>query len=243
MSTMARNSLVRALHTTARRADMPRSPFQVFVETLRQELTKSREFQDNIKQLQGESAKFQDTETMRKAREAYERARIVSSIKHNPRLQAAAEQLRKSGGQVSSAIGTTLRQMEESELMRSLSAMSSRLRQQIEDSTAPVRNTEVYKAFAETINEAFDDGSSAIDIRIAHGTSAADARRLKRETRLRKIGRRPPVHDVDAEPVDPIVAAAAAAGEAAGRETADDAGVGSDGTSSSSPSPLSLIHI
>jgi len=138
---MARNSLVRALHTTARRADMPRSPFQVFVETLRQELTKSREFQDNIKQLQGESAKFQDTETMRKAREAYERARIVSSIKHNPRLQAAAEQLRKSGGQVSSAIGTTLRQMEESELMRSLSAMSSRLRQQIEDSTAPVRNT------------------------------------------------------------------------------------------------------
>ena len=239
MSTMARNSLVRALHTTARRADMPRSPFQVFVETLRQELTKSREFQDNIKQLQGESAKFQDTETMRKAREAYERARIVSSIKHNPRLQAAAEQLRKSGGQVSSAIGTTLRQMEESELMRSLSAMSSRLRQQIEDSTAPVRNTEVYKAFAETINEAFDDGSSAIDIRIAHGTSAADARRLKRETRLRKIGRRPPVHDVDAEPVDPIVAAAAAAGEAAGRETADDAGVGSDGTSSSSPSPSS----
>ena len=114
------------------------------MDTLRQELTKSREFQDNLKQLQGESAKFQDSETMRKAREAYERARIVSSIKHNPRLQAAAEQLRKNGGQISAAIGTTLRQMEESELMRSLSAMSSRIRQQLEDSTAPVRNTEVY---------------------------------------------------------------------------------------------------
>lgn len=219
----ARTALVRALHTSARRANTPRSPFQVFVETLRQELTKSREFQDNLKQLQGQSAKFQDTETMRKAREAYERARIVSSIKHNPRLQAAAEQLRKSGGQVSSAIGTTLRQMEESEIMRSLSAMSSRLRQQLEDSTAPVRNTEVYKAFAETINEAFDDGSSAIDIRVAKGTSVADARRLKREMRLRKIGRSPPVNDVDAEPLDPIVAAAAAAGEAAGREAASEA--------------------
>ena len=211
--------LKRALHSTARCENIPRSPFQVFVDTLRQELTKSREFQDNLKQLQGESAKFQDSETMRKAREAYERARIVSSIKHNPRLQAAAEQLRKNGGQISAAIGTTLRQMEESELMRSLSAMSSRIRQQLEDSTAPVRNTEVYKAFAETINEAFDDGNSGIDIRLAQGTSAADARRIKRELRLRKIGRRPPVHDVEAEPVDPIVAAAAAAGEAAGRET------------------------
>ncbi|WFD24125.1 protein translocase subunit [Malassezia equina] len=211
---------VRALHASARRFDVPRSPFQVFVETLRSELTKSREFQDNLKQLQGQSEKFQDSETMRKAREAYERARIISSIKHNPRLQAAAEQLRKSGGQVSSAIGATLRQMEESELMRSLSAMSSRLRRQIEDSTAPVRNTEVYKAFAETISEALDDGSSAIDIRLAHGTSAQDARRIKREMRLRKIGRSPPVGDVDAVPVDPIVAAAAAAGEAAGREAA-----------------------
>ena len=76
----------------------------MFVDTLRQELTKSREFQDNLKQLQGESAKFQDSETMRKAREAYERARIVSSIKHNPRLQAAAEQLRKNGGQISACL-------------------------------------------------------------------------------------------------------------------------------------------
>ncbi|WFD20345.1 protein translocase subunit [Malassezia caprae] len=211
---------VRALHASARRFDVPRSPFQVFVETLRSELVKSREFQDNLKQLQGQSEKIQDSETMRKAREAYERARIISSIKHNPRLQAAAEQLRKSGGQVSSAIGATLRQMEDSELMRSLSAMSSRLRRQIEDSTAPVRNTEVYKAFAETINEALDDGSSAIDIRLAQGTSAQEARRIKREMRLRKIGRSPPVGDVDAVPVDPIVAAAAAAGDAAGREAA-----------------------
>lgn len=209
---------VRPLHASARRFDAPRSPFQVFVETLRQELTKSREFQDNLRQLQGQTDKFQDSETMRKAREAYERARIVSSIKHNPRLQAAAEQLRKSGGQVSAAVGATLRQMEESELMKSLSAISGRLRRQIEDSTAPVRNTEVYKAFAETISEAFDDGSGAIDIRVAQGTSAADARRIRREARLRKIGRTPPVHDVEAEPIDPIVAAAAAAGEAAGRE-------------------------
>ncbi|WFC94666.1 protein translocase subunit [Malassezia brasiliensis] len=224
---------VRSLHATRAMQDVPRSPFQVFVQTLREELQKSREMQDNMKQLQGHSDKIQDSETMRKAREAYERARIISSIKHNPRLQAAAEQLRKSGGQVGGAIAATLKQMEESEIMRSLSAMSDRVRRQLEESTAPVRNTEVYKAFAQTISEAFDDGSGAIDIRVAEGTSESEARRLRREARLRKIGRPPPVHDVEAAPapaaeVDPIVAAAAAAGEAAGREGTDAEGAAPD---------------
>ena len=237
----------RSLHASRTVRDTPRSPFQVFVQTLREELSKSREMQDNMKQLQGRSDKFQDSETMRKAREAYERARIISSIKHNPRLQAAAEQLRKSGGQVGGAIAATLKQMEDSEIMRSLSAMSDRLRRQLESSTAPVRNTEVYKAFAQTLSEAFDDGSGAIEIRVAAGTSEKDARRLKREARLRKIGRPPPVHDVEAVPepeeVDPIVAAAAAAGEAAGREgteaegSAGDAGAAPDASAEAAPRP------
>ena len=131
----------------------------MFVDTLREELSKSREFQDNVRHLQGESTKIQDSETMRRAREAYERARIITSIQNNPRLQKAAEQLKQSGGQVGSAVAATLRQMEDSEIMRSLSAMSNRLRRQIDESTAPVRNTEVYKAFADTLTEAFDDGS------------------------------------------------------------------------------------
>ena len=201
----------RLLHASGAAANTPRSPFQVFVETLKEELTKSREFQDNLKQLQGESGKFQDTETMRRAREAYERARIVTSIKHNPRLQRAAEQLRKSGGQVGGAVSAALRQMEDSELMRSLSAMSDRLRRQIEESTAPMRNTEVYKAFAETLTEAFDDGGSALRHYFDERVDDRTARRLRREARLRKIGREPPTEDVEAVPTpeDPVVAAAA----------------------------------
>ena len=211
---------LRALHSSRPRSDLPRSPFSVFVDTLREELSKSREFQDNVRHLQGESTKIQDSETMRRAREAYERARIITSIQNNPRLQKAAEQLKQSGGQVGSAVAATLRQMEDSEIMRSLSAMSNRLRRQIDESTAPVRNTEVYKAFADTLTEAFDDGSSALRINVAQGTDAATARRVRREARLRKIGRQPPLHDVEEVAEDPIVAAAAAAGAAAGRESA-----------------------
>jgi hypothetical protein len=43
---------------------------------LRDELRKNRELQDNVKQLQGDVDKLQDSEAMKKARAAYERARV-----------------------------------------------------------------------------------------------------------------------------------------------------------------------
>lgn len=79
--------------------------------------------QENLTQLQGEAGKVQDSETMRKMKEAYERARIITSLKENPRLQAAADALKKSGGQVGEAVNTTLKQMEESELIKGVSRL------------------------------------------------------------------------------------------------------------------------
>lgn len=46
------------------------------MEVLRDELRKNRELQDNVKQLQGDVEKFQDSEAMKKARAAYEKARV-----------------------------------------------------------------------------------------------------------------------------------------------------------------------
>ena len=64
-------------HSTSRRSDeLPKSPFQTFVDVLREELRKNRELQENVKQLQGDVDKLQDSEAMRKARAAYERARV-----------------------------------------------------------------------------------------------------------------------------------------------------------------------
>jgi len=64
-------------HSTSRRNDeLPKSPFQTFVDVLRDELRKNRELQENVKQLQGDVDKFQDSEAMRKARAAYEHARV-----------------------------------------------------------------------------------------------------------------------------------------------------------------------
>ena len=59
---------------------MPKSPFQTFVDVLREELKKNRELQDNVKQLQGDVEKFQDSEAMKRARDAYERARVSFAL-------------------------------------------------------------------------------------------------------------------------------------------------------------------
>lgn len=68
-------------HSSSRRQDeVPKSPFQTFVEVLRDELKKNRELQENVKQLQGDVDKFQDSEAMKRARAAYEKARVCSHI-------------------------------------------------------------------------------------------------------------------------------------------------------------------
>lgn len=74
---LPRSAVARTFASTShRRSDAPKSPFQTFVEVLRDEIKKNRELQDNVKQLQGDVDKLQDSEAMKRARDAYERARV-----------------------------------------------------------------------------------------------------------------------------------------------------------------------
>lgn len=101
----------------------PQSPFQAFVTTLRAELQKSRELQDSIKQVQGDVESFASSESMKRAREVYERARLVSSVRENERLRRMAEEVRRVGGNVGDAVGEAVRGMEESEGWRAVSVL------------------------------------------------------------------------------------------------------------------------
>jgi len=172
-------------HSSARRqSEAPKSPFQTFVDVLRDELRKDREMQENVKQLQGDVEKFQDSEAMKKARETYERARLQSSIKENPKLRAAAEELKKAGIKVGDAVGEALKTMEESDVMRAISRASSAVSDTLDKSTEPIRKTAAYKALSDTLVEALDDSGSAKHA----GFEEREARRLRRQKRLEKAG-------------------------------------------------------
>lgn len=58
--------------------DPNKTPFQVFVDTFKSELSKSRELQESVKALQDESGKIGDSEALRRAKEAYAKARVHS---------------------------------------------------------------------------------------------------------------------------------------------------------------------
>ncbi|KAF8202305.1 import inner membrane translocase subunit tim44 [Pholiota molesta] len=175
-----------AFHSSSRRQnEVPKSPFQTFVDVLKDELRKNRELQDNVKQLQGDVEKFQDSEAMKQARAAYERARLTSSIKENPKLRAAAEELKKTGVKVGDAVAEALKGMEESEVMRAISRATSAVSSAVEKSTEPIRKTAAYKTLAETLVDALDDSGSAKHA----GFEEKEARRLRRQKRLAKAGR------------------------------------------------------
>ncbi|KAG1822228.1 hypothetical protein EV424DRAFT_1399451 [Suillus variegatus] len=185
LSRHANTSASRSFHSSSRRHDeLPKSPFQTFVDVLRDELRKNRELQDNVKQLQGDVDKLQDSEAMKRAKEVYERARLTSSIKENPRLRAAAEELKKTGVKVGDAVTEALKTMEESEIMRAISRATTSLSSTIATTTEPIRQTAAYKTLAETLVDALDDSGSAKHA----GFEDKEARRRRRQKRLEKAG-------------------------------------------------------
>ncbi|KXN87452.1 Mitochondrial import inner membrane translocase subunit tim44 [Leucoagaricus sp. SymC.cos] len=177
---------VAGFHSSSRRQnELPKPLFKTFVDVLKEELKKDRELQDNVKQLQGDVGKFQDSEAMKRARAAYERARLISSIQENPRLRAAAEELKKTGVKVGDAVSEALTSMEESEVMRAIARATNAVSTTLDKTTEPIRNTAAYKAFAETLVDALDDSGSAKHA----GFEEKEARRLRRQKRLAKAGK------------------------------------------------------
>ncbi|KAG8698499.1 protein translocase subunit [Ceratobasidium sp. 394] len=172
-------------HSSARRQSEIKSPFQTFVDVLKEEIQKNRELQQNVKQLQGDVDKLQDSEAMKRARDMYERARLTSSIKENPKLRAAAEELKKSGIKISDAVGEAVRSLEASGFYQGITRATAAVSSAVATSTEPIRNTEAYKAISEAVADALDDsGASRYG-----GYEEKEVRRKLRQKRLEKAGR------------------------------------------------------
>ena len=110
---------------------------------------------------------------------------LTSSLKENPRLKAAADELKKTGVKVGDAVGEALKSMEESEIIRTISRATSAVSSTIEKSTEPIRKTAAYKSLSESIIDALDDSGSAKHA----GFEEKEARRLRRQRRLIKAGK------------------------------------------------------
>ncbi|WVQ81631.1 hypothetical protein IAT38_003755 [Cryptococcus sp. DSM 104549] len=162
----------------------PQSPWKVFTQVLREEIEKNKGWQDNVKQLQGDVDKFADSAAMKRAKDVYEKTRITNLIKNNPRIQSAVDDLQRAGISVQDAVHHALA---DSEVLKAISAATSRFVSAATSATQPIRDTQTYKTIAESIEEAFDDETGA-GSRYG-GYEEKEARRKKREARAKKAGK------------------------------------------------------
>lgn len=123
-----------------------KTPWQVFTETLRSEFKKSKEWEEGTKALASSAHTFTESESVKRARAAYEAASSTATSTTSTAL--------KSTGRV---IGQGAAWTWETPVVKGLRKGVSATGKGIEKVTRPVRETEAYKS----VKEAIDDGSSS----------------------------------------------------------------------------------
>ncbi|KAM4067012.1 tim44-like domain-containing protein [Hirsutella rhossiliensis] len=136
-----------------KKEDMPpppphgdKTPWQVFMETMDTEFQKSKEWNESTKQIGAAAHQFTESESVRKAREAYERSTgAVSST--------ASKAVKSTAG----AIGKGAAWTWETPVMKGVRKAANVTGEAMDKATKPIRDTEAYK----NVKNVIDDGSSS----------------------------------------------------------------------------------
>lgn len=153
-----------------------KSPWQVFTDTLRSEFKASKEWNESTKQLASSAHQFTESESVKRARAAYDATAGAATSK-------TAEALKTTGKAVGQGAAWTW----DTKVVQGIRGGVNATGRGIEKATRPVRETKTFQS----IKEAVDDGSSSR----YGGWVEKEERRRKKELRDIKdvqSGRRPP---------------------------------------------------
>jgi import inner membrane translocase subunit TIM44 len=141
-----------------------KSPWQVFTETLSSEFKASKEWNESTKALASSAHEFTESESVKRARQAYEAST-------NKVSSAAGTVLKTTAGAVGKGAAWTW----ETPVVKGVRSTANAAGTIIEKSTRPIRETEAYK----NVKDVIDDGSSSR----YGGWVEKEERRKKREAR------------------------------------------------------------
>lgn len=139
-----------------------KSPWQVFTQTLRSEFKASQEWQDSTKQLAGEVKAFNESESVRRAREA------------SGAVTGGASKVIKGTGR---ALGQSAAWTWNTSAVQGVRAGVNAAGRGIEKASRPIRETQAFKDFSDAV----DDGGSA---RYGGWTEKEERRRLRQQRDL-----------------------------------------------------------
>jgi import inner membrane translocase subunit TIM44 len=150
-----------------------KSPWQVFTETLSSEFKASKEWNESTKALAAGAQQFTENESVRKAREAYEKSTgAVSST--------AGKVLKTTAGAVGKGAAWTW----ETPVVKGVRTTVNATATVIEKGTRPIRETEAYK----NVKNVIDDGSSSRYGGWVEKEDRRKARELRELEEARKAG-------------------------------------------------------
>ncbi|KEY67343.1 hypothetical protein S7711_09473 [Stachybotrys chartarum IBT 7711] len=146
-----------------------KTPWQVFMETMNTEFEKSKDWNESTKQIGAAANQFAESESVRRAREAYEKSTgaITSTTTHAIKTTATA-------------IGKGASWTWQTPPMKVVRKAANVTGDVVDKATKPIRETEAYKNITKTI----DDGSSSK----YGGWIEKEERRKRRELREKERG-------------------------------------------------------
>jgi import inner membrane translocase subunit TIM44 len=160
-----------------------KTPWQVFLETMQTEFKQSKEWNESTKALAAGANQFVESESVRKARQAYEATSDAVS-------STAANVVKTTAG----AIGKGASWTWETPVMKGVRKGANKTGEVLDKATKPIRETEAYK----NVKEVIDDGSSS-----RYGGWVEKEERRKRrekwEQELKKRGIHSRVHEENPE--------------------------------------------
>lgn len=123
-----------------------KTPWQVFMDTMQTELKASKEWNESTKALSGEVKTFQESERVRKAREAYESTTGAIGKTTSTVVKTTA-----------GAIGKGAAWTWDTSAMKGVRKVANVTGDALDKATKPIRDTEAYK----NVKDVIDDGSSS----------------------------------------------------------------------------------
>ena len=157
-----------------------KTPWQVFMETMNTEFQASKEWNESTKQIGAAAHQFSESESVRRAREAYEKSTGAVSSSVSTGVKTTA-----------SAIGKGAAWTWDTSAMKGVRKAANATGDALDKATKPIRDTDAYK----NVKNVIDDGSSSR----YGGWVEKEERRKKRELREQQSGEAGKVFQEDPE--------------------------------------------
>ncbi|KAF7725484.1 protein translocase subunit [Apophysomyces ossiformis] len=134
------------------------SPIKAFVDSIKEQLKRNEELKQGVKSLQDESSKLSESDTLKKAREMFEKAKLQQSAQ-SERLKQASEKISETASKVGETFNESFKKASETEFAKQSSETIRKAAENINKSTDPLRKSEVVGKISESFKTVVKDES------------------------------------------------------------------------------------